>query len=437
MNTQSAGNYLKFAPAIAAIIVSLLLSSCGSSVGGVTFFDENNNGVIDSNEAGVPYAKIIVSRDDNVIAEKYTDETGAFFVQIKAKAGRVCIRPDLSSAQQYFNQSLAESTGKSDVIKALSLGKETETVPATENSSGSNDTSSTNTETQATTKSCGTEGWISGQYCRCVTYKGFEINIPVTKNYSEALREMPKRLETKCVTGSECDIKIIYPTGCQLDTLCLPDAISLYPTTQTGITFDKTLNCVGFTEEQKAQTTETTSASIAVSGFKVVVLKTKTKDDATGEYTISPTATCPGSVTPEQSLPQIPLTIAYDISVALDQKHLGELKSKKQITVIFTITNNGKSPLVKGELSYTIPDGATLASKLVDGCTKSDSGTSAKIKCELDKIASGDFRTRDFKLTLPEVPAGDTKSLESKGQFKASGMSAPADAETVIFKVTG
>ncbi len=230
-----------------------LTAACGARVDGQVFFDENANGDIDSGEAGVPYAKLIVTRDDEMIAEHYADSTGRFDIPIKTKSGYLCVETDLTYAEsnfEYILQSMGSAVGASAMRvapKALSTpsGDEDEEVADDDEEYEEYDEEEESTEIIP----AGPDGWVSSsRYCKTIKYKGLpDLSIPVSMSYEDSIAEMPKRLTIECYSGDECTIRIPYPAGCTLGPLELPKELKLEDTTQPGISsYDATFNIVTF-----------------------------------------------------------------------------------------------------------------------------------------------------------------------------------------------
>ncbi|MFA5812147.1 MAG: hypothetical protein WC956_07460 [bacterium] len=411
MDARSAGCHRKILAGFAVAAFAILLSACTGTVSGQVFIDKNGNGAIDSDEVGVPYAKLVVIRGGNVVAEKLTDGTGNFAVHLKQRTGQVCMRTDLSLAQNHLNF-IQSSMGKAARVKALTAesgGTGTGTEP-----------DGTTADTTQTSKPAPAEGWVGDQYC--IIFKGNRVvNFPVKVDYDEALSQMPlTRLEVKCFVGRACVIKIPYPDGCQLESLYLPQELVPDPPVQAGLSFNTSLNSVGFGsqgEGASAQKAETAAApSLSVSGFKVAVIELRVKDDATaGELSINPTADC-------GDLQKIPVTIVRDINVIVSQDTptTTGLSPKQIVPVTVRVENIGKSPVVDGMLVFTAPEGAALTQPAGGDCTSETAGASKLGRCKLE-IPAEDIKTLVFRLTMPDVPKGQTQELTCSAEFKVIG----------------
>lgn len=425
------------------MIAGLILASCSGSINGQVFLDKNQNGTMDADETGIAYAKLVVTRDGKVIAEKYSDGNGAYTVHVRQRKGQLCIKPDLTYAQENLNF-IQSSMGKAAKIKTLKA--ETSTTPGTSTGTGtdtggetgSSETGDTTVDTNQPAKPEPPEGKIGDQYCYNFKNKGLEVNIPVKVDFEAALSEMPTRLEAKCFSGAACEIKIPYPTGCQLDTIYLPPELVADPA-QPGISFSASLNSVSFeqpalTGSNSGKAVSTTGSAISISGFEVADLKLKVKDDASDtDLTLNPTAQCLGETL---DLQKIPISIKRDINYAVYQhtaKTL-DLHPGDQVDVEVTVDNKGQSPLIDGELTFTSPDGASLI-KGTD-CALQTSGQAAVAICKIDKIDPKSIQTMTFKMTLPEwtnQPSGYSDELMCGAVFTTSG--SKVEAEDISFEV--
>lgn len=464
MNTVSAGSRSYGTLVMAATAFCLLfISGCSSSLTGQVFVDKNNNGVMDADEVGVPNAKIIVTRDDETVAEKYADVNGVFTVRLKNTSGKTCVRTDLSYAQNNLGF-LQSSSGKAEAIKSLTVhplaqiagstgtGTSTSTTSSTvgDNTSAGSNTTTSGTTTQPTFQA----GWYGDQYCKDAQGKGFSVEIPVTVNTSEAISELPTRLEVKAYTGASFDLKVPYPKECTV-YVPLTDDFVFTPASQDGLSYDSSLNIVSSeasAQTSKAETTQSSSAmpSITVQGnFSVADIKLAIKDDIDLDATtnsksikISPYVTCPGTDTNQHTaLQTIPVTITRDINAAVYQKvnPAGSLSGNQQVTLTVGIENKGKSPILDGELNVTIPDGTTLSGSMPKNCVSYNSGSSTKVLCKLQKLETDypkSIYVVGFVFTTPDMTGKtDPLDLTSDAEFTATNLTQPIKADQVDMTV--
>lgn len=151
------------------------LSACSkSTIQGRVFLDENNNGFIDSNEIGAPFAKVSVIKDKQLITKGLTRQDGTFSLTTK-KSGTFVFQLDLVGSTLEDFQRQADSGGQTFTPKAGEVDfdgddgfKATETEPADEgaqtqggagpSSAGSSSTASTT----GTGSTAGTQGGSGG-----------------------------------------------------------------------------------------------------------------------------------------------------------------------------------------------------------------------------------------------------------------------------------
>lgn len=428
----------------AAVLFGLFASACQSSVSGQVFFDKNGNGIYDTSDAGVPFAKLMITRDSKLVAEYYSDTTGAFAVPIRSKTGYVCVETDLSFSEANFNY-IVQSLNTEAAAKTMTVTPPKALMAPDVVSPG--DTGDTE-EDQMTeeeddleptyTEQAQADGWKGSRYCQNVKYKGFEVDIPVTMDFTEALDDMPTRLKTTCYAGQECEVRIPYPKGCTLEPLSLPEGLTLDQSeAQAGVKgYDRIFNIVSFkppsTSAEKAQVG---GATFAPGGFSMVTLKLKADADAKAGSTdvkIEPTADCFGD---ELALHEIPVEIVREISAAVYQ-HLmtligpsGMLNPGTNAAIRVLVENRGRSAITKGDLTFLPPAGSILQS--TEGCL--NYGT--KLICRVDNIDPGALHPVDITFKLPSPAVDETVSCEAS--FIADGMESQVEADYVTFKVNG
>lgn len=447
----------------------LVLSACSGNVSGQVYIDQNGDGVFDSNEVGVPYAKITVTRDDDKIAEHYTDEDGFFEIPIKRKPGQVCITTDLSFAEtnlDYIRYNISEGASAMKIsppkgMKATTTGDDDEdddgildsadNCPSTANASQldtdsdgvgdacetDDDDDVTSTETSDTSPS--QQGWIGTKYCEDVKGKGFEVDIPVAMDYETSIEALPERLTVTCNAGSECNVIIPYPDGCQLSTIYLPEGLE--PVSgQEGISFDSSLGGVSFTENagiEGSKAMSTTRPTLSVSDYRLVtltLLASDTIDIGVSDTEIKPTADCSGQTI---DLPKIPIELAREFSVDIYQ-HMdtpGELMSGQTAKLIVGVENKGSGSASFGDLTITPPEGSVLITPLPALCLNNVT----KVICRIQKVAGNGIEARTIHFKLPildaSYSAGETEEFTIDSSFFAPGMDKSKEAETMTITV--
>jgi hypothetical protein len=452
----------------------LMLAGCGGSVTGQVFIDKNGDGIRDSNEMGVPYAQVSVTRDNKKIAEHYTDTEGYFDIQIKRQPGTVCVSTDLAFAESnldyiryYQDKGLPAAAMKVSPPKAQAaddddddydydddgVADEEDNCPSHANADQADadndgegdacdsDQIGEDEVTAETRDTDSTSGWVGAKYCRDVKSSGFEVEIPVSMDYHSAISTLPERLTVKCYAGAECEVTIPYPQGCKLHTIYLPEGLIPLSTSDEGISYNASMNSLSFDENVgedgsktfKAQ--ETSRPTLATSDYMIVSLTLKTADKidiGTANVSIKPSADCDGQTI---ELPKIPIEISRQFELALYQ-HLGTtgtLYSGSNVQLTAGVENKGIGGVYHGDLTITPPSGSVILS-LPAGCLNNVSSAI----CRIPKIEGGKFANRTITFKLPVVESGETTEFESQAKFFAPGMEESAlPAELMMMNVVG
>ncbi|MFH1830826.1 MAG: hypothetical protein ABH871_08655 [Pseudomonadota bacterium] len=431
---------------LALIGLCFLISACTDTVSGQVFIDENGNGLYDMKEMGVPYAKILLTRDNDKIAERYTDANGFFDIPIKRKAGRVCVSTDLSFAEANLNY-IQESLSKGIPAAAMTVAplKIKAATATTEEEAEDEEEEATEVTVETPESTTSVQGWVGDQYCEDVKFKGFTALIPVNMDYEAAISAMPERLEVKCYAGAECELVIPYPDGCQLETIYLPQGLSLAKDDQAGISYNDSLNSISFDASAgitgaSAQKAATARPAISVGNYRLVILNLKVESDVdigTTEYKITPAAKCADQTLSLQTI-QMDIEREFDLAVYQDLKTMGKIKTQNNVTFAASVENRGRSTVSYGDLTITIiPESADSTldlQTLPEGCKN----YVTKVICRIEEIApkSTETRTITFKPIIdPNVASGDYDGYKYDVKFFAPGMDTSQETEQVEMKV--
>jgi len=449
----------------------LMLAGCGGSVTGQVFIDTNGDGIRDSNETGVPYAQVSVTRDNKKIAEHYTDTEGYFDIPIKRRTGTVCVSTDLAFAQSnldYIRYSqdqglpaaaMKVSPPKGQKLKAETLDDDGEeedddydndgvlddvdNCPSDANANQADsdedgignvcdyddDEEVGETVTAESPDDTSTAGWVGAKYCRDVKSAGFEVEIPVSMDYDAAISSLPERLTVKCYAGAKCEVTIPYPQGCTLHTIYLPEGLTPVGTGSEGISYNASMNSLSFegsvgesgNKTFKAQ--ESSRPTLATSDYMIVTLTLKTADKiaiGTTSVSLKPSADCDGQTI---ELPKIPIEISREFNLTVYQ-HLGTtgtLYSGNNVQLTVGVENQGEGSIYHGDLTITPPAGSAIIS-LPAGCLNNVSSAI----CRIPEIKGGKFANRTITFKLPvlddSVMAGESEEFESRTRFFSPGM---------------
>lgn len=97
-------------------LLTTLFTACSARLTGSVYYDSNNNGIRDEDEIGAGYVKLIIMKDDEVLAEGYTYPDGTFAKRIKDK-GIYCVRVDQASLDEIS----ADIGVKASIVKAVAM----------------------------------------------------------------------------------------------------------------------------------------------------------------------------------------------------------------------------------------------------------------------------------------------------------------------------
>ncbi len=434
---------------LAILILSLSLAGCSGSVRGQVFLDSNGDGIHDTDETGVPYAKLSLTRDGKAIAEHYTDAEGYFDIPIKRSPGTVCISTDLSFAEANLDYIMYARNADSPAAamrvsppkaKAATLGEEEEEDLEEEEYE---EESGTTVDTTDTTTSA--QGWIEDKYCRDVKSRGFDVEIPVAMDFEAAISELPERLTVKCYAGSTCQVTIPYPDGCQLHTIYLPEGLAPAEPLQSSMSYNLSMNSLSFEEgagedgSKAFKALTTTRPTLAVSNFRIVTLDLAVSDEidvGTTGVTLKPSAKC-GDETLE--LPTIPIDLIreFDIDVYQNISVMGPYESGQLIYLTAGVENKGDASVSYGDLTITPPEGSVIVldSSWPAGCLNNVKSAI----CRIPEIKGRSIEARTIKITLPAMESystGDVEEFTSNAKFFAPGMDDSAEAAEMKMDVT-
>jgi|GEM_PF-2397772 len=433
---------------VAACIVAglLMITGCTGSVSGKVYLDNNGNGELDAEESGVPYAKLIVTRDGEMVARHYADRDGVFDIPIKQRAGYLCVETDLSFTEANIDLALQTMGGEvaaqklkvsPPAAKALSVPSSDEDDDADDE--GGDDDGEDDEDENLRTKL--PDGWSGSEYCKNVEYKGFEVDVPVTIDVTAAQAALPSRLPLKCYAGESCELRIPYPLGCVLDPLDLPEGLSLADGDQPDVaSFDTTFNIVNFKQGQEpepsAQTAKASSATLSVSGYEMATVNLQTSatiELGTTETQVSPSAECYGE---PLDLGPVPIELIRDLSAALYQNLKtpigsdGYMTGGQDVTIALLLENRGQSAISDGEISFTPPAGSVVQN--AGGCFN----YGAKILCRVENLPAGKVHSQSVTFKLPAAQIED-KMINTSASFNAQGLAEPVQAETVDMLIEG
>lgn len=443
--------------AIVFAMLALMLSACSGSISGQVFVDADGDGIHDSDEVGVPYAELSVTRDGKEVARHYSDQGGYFDIPIKRRPGEVCVTTDLTYSEAHI-AAIQESIHASAKQKSAGNAKAQVTTddqdndgiydnldncPSVANANqmdtdgdgigdvceeSEDDEPSVTAETPDTATE--TQGWQGAKYCEETKNKaGFEVDIPVSMSHEAALSALPEREAAKCYAGNTCDVVIIFPDGCKLNTLYLPQGLSPASSMQAGMSFDDALGSVDFDrnagveggESSKAKTT--TQTTLSVSTYRILTLKLAAAENiaiGTTNISLKPTAECPGQ---SLELPDIAIELIRDFQ-AQPYWHidtLGELVSGQEITLDVGIENQGPSTISFGDVTVIPPEGSILTD-IPEDCFNNVT----RVICHIEHIPGESTVTKAIILKLPTLdpalPSGETEEYDLELSFFAPGM---------------
>lgn len=430
---------------IAALIALLLsLAACSGSVSGQVFIDSNGDGIHDTGEMGVPYAKISLTRDGDAIAEHYTDAEGYFEIPVKRRPGTICVSTDLSFAEANLDYIMyakdADSAAAAMRVSPPKMKAETLEEEEELEEEEYEDDAGTTVDTTTTV-----QGWMDDKYCRDAKSRGFDVEIPVAMDFEAAISELPERLKVKCYAGSTCQVTIPYPDGCQLHTIYLPEGLAPAEPLQSSMSYNLSMNSLSFEEgageegSKAFKALTTTRPTLAVSNFRILALDLAVSDEidvGTTDLTLKPSAKCADETL---ELPTIPIDLIreFDIDVYQNISVMGPYESGQLIYLTAGVENKGDASVSYGDLTITPPDGSVIVidSSWPAGCLNNVKSAI----CRIPEIKGRSIEARTIKITLPTMESysmGDVEEFTSNAKFFAPGMDDSAEAAEIKMDVT-
>ncbi|MDO8494756.1 MAG: hypothetical protein Q7S68_05415 [Deltaproteobacteria bacterium] len=240
-------------PLLSAFLLITLIG-CSGKIEGTVFLDSNGDQVPDPQERSLTRLSLKISQDDVVIGKTNTNLQGKYIWPF-TDSGYYCVEVDEPALQQNLMEAMSlgtPATGSSLLKPAFSLGGtlgSTAKGMTTAKAATTSTTPSTTTGTAGTTTTTTSEskdGPVStppkpaisdfGKICDNISGLKATFHIPVMIDYSKEVSRIPPPLKEVRRTGEKFSIDIIYPIGCVLEPLYVPDGlIPYYP---VGDAFD-------------------------------------------------------------------------------------------------------------------------------------------------------------------------------------------------------
>lgn len=407
--------------AIPGIIACLCImaSACSQPISGVVYFDSNNNGTQDANEAGAGFVKVMVRHDGEVTAEGLTAQTGTFTAYVRGEPGEYCVEVDPSDPNllNLVPEGAGLAVGKASIVKAAGInispsGKEDGDEPpdntppddktpddkTPDGKTPKEDTPDDQTGKEDDTKNDSQPTAKNVQNGICQDYgkkrmKGMDVSIGVKGNFAGMISKMDSRLEKKCYAGELCELTFMYPKGCSLK-LEPPEYLSFAAAPATALpqqpaeaeSEDQAAIATKAKASISASVTAEPSPSQTQSQMKVNKIYMQVNDDIpAGEtkLTLKPKVVCADDT---HSLPTLPMRLIResDIRAMPNLEEVGD-----QFKYDITIENRGKSAIKDGYLIVTLSAGLQITA-VDEGCNN----LGLSMECSDINVESGKKRTK-------------------------------------------
>lgn len=423
--------------ALVMLCLCLCISGCSGSIRGTVFIDENKNDILDMEEKGAPYAKLIVTRDGTKHAEGYTTEAGTFAVR-NTRRGVYCFDVDTKIVEANISKLGVSKAIKIMPSSPLTTPGLTETPCPDADRDGvcdSDEEDKTETGEDDNEEPSQTQParWSASGYCKKIIERYAEINIPLRIDYSGTVSGAGEATKKTCEVGELCAVRINLPDGCRMKPLYLPSELKLPGEVQEGIEYNPELNQVIFdhvpTGENKAMKAETaTTAPTVLSRIVVVDLKLEgVAEDVpigTTEVQVKPSALCGQDVV---SLGSISISLVHEIKAALylnlkDTPAIGHI-----VPFEVVVDNKGGAPMKGVELTINIPQETQL--KAVDSDCRN---LGSRALCTISAVEGRGESKKALSIELPPSLKSDT-TFKIEASLTAQGLKTPVYAEPIEF----
>lgn len=432
----------------------ILLSSCSGGIQGKVYFDENDNGMFDLGERGVPSAKVTVYKEgeSSPVASGFTKPDGSF--ALSTRGGTYYFSVDVSS----LGRAAITPSGKGEEEEGRSDEKAF-TWPSTDDAEGdtssSNPPTSTGAGSQGSTQGSGpaSDDANSNQTSKGKTVppdqwtdRGYRVHVPrqETKSATIGIRidwdgaapsERDAVEKKVCYAGQRCEISIRTISGCRTMVGLFPEArMDTSPETPNrGYRYSRDLNVVTISDPQTLRVKAQEKGGAAINSVRPAAVTKRLpliiSNDArprTGvseptTATLKPRALCGER---EISLGSVEISLLRDVAprITLDW----DPQQKERVSV--TILNVGKSRLDDAEVVFNL-ESAEFATR--DNEIKNLGQSALWVT---GGLAAGEERTKKLELDLPP-PSDDDILIKVEATLRSPQLAEAIEAVPIKFTI--
>lgn len=273
--------------------------------------------------------------------------------------------------------------------------------------------------------------WTQGGYCFTNSNYVTQVDIPVRIDYSGADATASVPPPRTCRAGSSCEITIPIPRGCELNSLILPEGLSMGSApVRTTSAFSGT-NMSSTTGDDRTFSDTQSNSGRSSAPIVTPVLESQTitlevsEDIAAGTTTstLTPTADCGAE---DITLSAITLNLAREVRAVVSLNLVNNPEAGRDIDVDATIENTGDGAISSGELTIEIPDGTSIVS-----VGRECNNLGNRMLCQVRSLAATGQMTATLGIRLPSSPAeGATfiiSAIFSSDEFEDDITAAPIE----------
>lgn len=470
------------------LLVVLIAIGCTTNLTGTVFLDENADNKKQDEEGTIANLPFTVTKDDEELdldEEPITDADGNFEVALQG-SGSYCVEVTSSDLSALNDDGTSPSIVTSTILKQartsfaaagipvlfaetdcedgtdddgdgdsdcddsdcdsedICTGTETDCEDETDNDEdGDTDCDDSDCDsddactdsTDSTDEESDTEAVTeSGLACDDSGGFGFELEVPVARDYSSGIENMEDPSTNSVNRGDTITLEIAYPVSCTFDLIFLPTSIT--PIGASSDSYEPTtgqFNFNVFLDDVDVEESEGLSVhydTIGTFDLDVSIEQDGSLDSKT--LTITPTVTCPDDSTVTLKTHTIEIDSEDDFEV--EQSMSGTVDFGNTITVTTTVTNNTSTSFDSDDIELTLVTPSLTSGQAFDSSCN-NLGESATCSFDIDGNESVTFTTT---FDLPDEVEDDTTfEMTSTLIVTSEGSTATFEADSITFSLVG
>ncbi len=472
------------------LLVVLASGGCNTNLTGTIFLDENADNKKQDEEGTIANLPFTVTKDDEELdldEEPITDVNGNFEVSLQG-SGTYCVEVTSSDLSAVNDDGTSPSIVTSTILKQARASFAAAGIPVlfaeTDCEDGTDDdgdgdtdcddadcdsddacTSTTETDcedgtdddgdgdTDCDDADCDSDDACtdssdnstdeesdtaavteSGLACDESGGFGFELKVPIAKDYSSGIENMEDPSTNSVNRGDTITLEIAYPVSCTFDLIFLPTSITpigassdSYEPTTGQFNFNVFLDDVDVEESEGLAVHYDT---IGTFDLDIFIDQDGSLDSKT--LTITPTVTCPDVSTVTLKTQTIEIDSEDDFEV--EQSMSGTADFGNTITVTTTVTNNTSTSFDSDDIELTLVTPSLTSGQTYDASC-SNLGESATCSFDINGNETVTFTTT---FDLPDEVEDDTTfEMTSTLTVTSEGSTATFEADSITFSLVG